>query len=574
MKDFDVCIIGSGAGASPVAYTLAGRGHDVVVLEKGPWFHEDDFTKDELACCLRNVYASDPENEPQVIEMEDDHGQWRAQRVDEAGFDFWNGNCVGGSTNFMSGSFYRLKPVDFHLLSEFGPIEGADVADWPISYEDLEPYYARVEREVGVSGRVIEHPQAEPRSTRFPYPATSEHAIAGMLDRACEELGFHSLPTPRAILPYPAMGRGGCMYNGGLCGSTGCSTGAKGSGRAALLERALTGGHCRLYPGHMVTRLVSDTKGRVVGAEYRDFEGKTGRITAKVFVVACQAIETARLLLMSTGPRYPDGLANGSGLVGKNLLFAGGGAGSGRLPLERFEPEFQQRLRDSKTFINRSLQDWYVIDDPDFGPRQKGGTIGFMPIHPNPVGRAIRQMRGTHGLVWGKALKRRLESHFLQGPLVKIEAFCDWLPVRTCHVRLDPKVRDCRGLPVARIKAGFHVRNLQLGWYLAARGAEVLRKIGAEDVVSFASGAPPANLQAGTCRFGKDPDTSVLDPDCRSHQAENLFITDGSFMPTAGSAPYTFTIYANAFRVAERIAEQLGQTIGPDNRGAVASRRM
>nr|VFJ59558.1 MAG: Choline dehydrogenase [Candidatus Kentron sp. FW] len=556
MKDFDVCVIGSGAGASPVAYTLAKRGYEVLVLEKGPWFTDDDFTKDELACCLRDTYLSNPVAEPQMLETENEQGKWQSGN---AGTIFRNGNCVGGATNFMSGFFYRLKPVDFHLLSEFGPIEGADVVDWPITYQDLEPYYTQVEREVGVSGRVTRHPHTEPRSTPdFPYPATTEHPIAGMLDKSCGELGFHSLPIPRAILPYPAMGRGGCAYNGGLCGSTGCSTGAKGSGRVALLHRAVASGHCRIYSRHMVTRLLSDAKGRVTSAEYRDARGETGRVTAKVFVVACQAIETARLLLLSTGPRYPDGLANGSGLVGKNLLFAGGGAGSGRLPLEKFTPDQRQTLRDTKTFINRALQDWYVIDDADFGPRQKGGTIDFIPIHPNPVGRANRQLQGNDGLAWGKALKRKLESHFLRGPFVKIEAFCDWLPIPDCHIRLDPEIRDRWGLPVAGIRAGFHRHNLRIGWYLAAKGAQVLEKMGAENVVSFASGAPPGNLQAGTCRFGKDPEKSVLDPECRAHQAENLFVTDGSFMPTAGSAPYTWTIYANAFRVAECIARQLG----------------
>ena len=111
---------------------------------------------------------------------------------------------------------------------------------------------------------------------------------------------------------------------------------------------------------------------------------------------------------------------------------------------------------------------------------------------------------------------------------------------------------------VARIRTGLHVRNLQVGWYLASKGAEVLREMGAENVISFASGTPPTNLVAGTCRFGEDPDSSVLDRDCRAHEVENLFVSDGSFMPTGGSVPYTWTIYANAFRVADRMVEQLG----------------
>ncbi len=557
-RDFDVCVIGSGAGAGPVILELARAGYSVVVLEKGPWYREDDFYKDELACCLRRAYGSDPREEPHMVEFEDDEGGWRQVPSYRSHLHFWNGNCVGGASNFMSGFFHRLKPVDFRLRSEFGPIEDADVVDWPISYEELEPYYAKVEREVGVSGRVVAHPFQEPRSTPdFPYPPTREHPIASHIDRACEALGLHPLPTPRAILPRAAQGRGGCSYSG-YCGSYGCATGAKGSARAALIDRALATGRCEIRPQAMVSRLVSDASGKVVAVEYFDAEGQHRRVDARIYVVACQAIESARLLLNSAGPRHPRGLANGSGLVGRNLLFAAGGAGSGRLAYARFKDEEAAELAEFGTFINRSLQDWYVIDDPDFGPRAKGGTIDFVHIHPNPVPRASRQIRGSQGLVWGKPLKRRLEAHFRKGRYVKIEAFADWLPVPDCRVTIDPGLKDKWGLPVARVRTGFHVRNLQVGWYLSQKGAEVLKRMGAEDVVAFASGSPPTNLVAGTCRFGRDPARSVLDPDCRAHEVENLFVTDGSFMPTGGSVPYTWTIYANAFRVAERIIDQLG----------------
>jgi len=405
---------------------------------------------------------------------------------------------------------------------------------------------------------VVPHPHAEPRSSDdFPYPPVREHAIAGHVDQACERLGLHAIPTPRAVLPHGVPGRGGCSYSG-YCGSYGCATGAKGSSRAALLNRAVASGNCEVRAGAMVSRLVSDDSGQVVAVEYLDKEGVTQRVDATIYVVACQSIETARLLLNSPGPRHPDGLANGSGQVGQNLLFAGGGSGSGVLPYAKFSEEKAQRLREVGPFINRAVQDWYVIDDKEFGPRQKGGVIDFVHIHPNPVPRASRQIRGAGQLVWGKPLKRRLESHFGEGRYVKLEAFCDWLPVPDCRVTLDPEVTDKWGLPVARVRIGFHVRNLQVGWYLAARGADVLREMGAEGVVSFAVGSPPTNLVGGTCRFGNDPATSVLNAECRAHEVENLYVTDASFMPTAGSVPFTWTIYANAFRVADEIVAQLG----------------
>ena len=552
--DFDVCVIGSGAGGGPIAWELAHAGYSVVVLEKGPWFTEQDFYKDEIACCRRPGYHSDNRTEPQVLETREETGDWWSRSTYQSGWSFWNGNCVGGSSNFMSGYFHRLKPMDFHLLSEFGPIEGADIVDWPISYDDLSPYYDKVERVVGVSGRVVDHPHAEPRiNPDFAYPATIDHPVARILDESAEKLGFHSFPTPRAILPSAARGRNGCSYSG-YCGSYGCSTGAKGSSRAALLDPAVATGRCEIRPHAMVSRLISDSKGKVIAAEYFDQNGDKQQVDARIFSVSCQAIESARLLLRSTGPRYPHGLANGSGLVGRNLIFAGGGAGSGRLSYEKFGRE----LAVFGPFINRAIQDFYVIDDPDFGPRQKGGTIDFDFQPPSAIGRASHLLTDANGLVWGERLKQHIERHFLRGQYVKIEAFCDWLPNRDCRVQLDNRLKDRWGLPVANIRVAYHEQNLSTGWYLADKGAAVLKQMGAEDVIAYAVASPPTNLQGGTCRFGSNPDKSVLDADCRSHEAENLFVTDGSFMPNGGSVQPTWTIYANAFRVADRIRAQLG----------------
>ncbi|MBI4357216.1 MAG: GMC family oxidoreductase [Gammaproteobacteria bacterium] len=554
MKDAcDVCVIGSGAGGGPVAFTLAKAGYKVIVLEKGPWLTEQDFYKDELACCRRRVYVPDLKEEPHVVEIEEETGGWVARSTGGSGWDFWNGNCVGGSTNFMSGFFYRLKPVDFRLLSTFGPIEDAHIVDWPISYEDLEPYYTLVEREVGVSGKVVLHPHNEPRSTPdFPYPPTQEHPITEDMDKACRTLGFNVFPTPRAILPFAAMGRKGCAYSG-YCGSYGCATGAKGSSRVALINRAVATGHCEVLPKAMVYRLETGGDGKVISAHYFGEQGTSKTIRARIFVVACQAIETARLLLLSKGPKHPNGLGNSSNLVGRNLLFAGGGAGFGWVSFAKFG----EQLRED-TFINRTLQDWYVIRDPNFGQPQKGGTVSFSFEHPAPIARATQLLEDRDKkLVWGHVLKRKLERRFRGGRFIKLEAFCDWLPIDNCLVTLDKTIKDKWHLPVAKIRVAFHPKNLQVGWYLASHGAEVLKQMGAEDVIAYAVGSPPTNLVAGTCRFGKDPKTSVLDPDCRAHEVENLFVTDGSFMPTGGSAPYTWTIYANAFRVADRIKAQL-----------------
>ncbi len=558
MTDFDVCVIGSGAGGGPVAYTLAQQGRSVLVLEKGPWFTEADFYKDELACCRNSVYTPRLRDEQHVIEEANEAGEWVGTPTAESGWDFWNGNCVGGSSNFMSGFFHRMKPVDFRQLSEFGPIAGANIVDWPIGYADLEPYYDKVERIVGVSGKAELHANAEPRSSPdFPQPATLEHAAAGWIDQACAELGYHSLRVPRAILSQPMAGRRGCEYSG-YCGSYGCSSGAKGGSRAALLDQAVATGRCHIRPHAKVHRLISDARGRVVAAEYFDRDAKRRRVSAKIFVVACQAIETSRLLLASTGPRFPAGLANNSGQVGRNLLFSAGGAGGGDLVYGEMSASRAEQLRAMGPFVNRALDDWYVIHDKSLpGGRGKGGIVEFLFSHPNPIGRASAARWGEDGLLWGKPLKRRLENTFRNDRRLAFEAFCDWLPVDSCFVGLDGAVKDRWGDPVARVRVGHHDHSLKVGEYLADKAKQVLAKMGARNIDSNVSASPPPNLVAGGCRFGADPASSVLDPDCRAHEVDNLYVSDGSFMPTGGSVPYTWTIYANAFRVADRIAASL-----------------
>jgi len=559
MADFDLCIVGSGAGAGPVALTCAAAGYSVVVLEKGPWFTAADFTKDELACCQRSVYTPRLADEQHVIEEEDRAGGWQATPTAESGWNFWNGNCVGGSSNFMSGFFYRLKPVDLRLRSTFGPIAGAEVVDWPIAYAELEPYYAKVEEIVGISGRVVDHPFAEPRSTAdFPYPPTAEHPIAARFDTVTASLGLHPLPTPRAVLPHAALGRDGCAYSG-YCGSYGCATGAKGSARAALLDKAIATGRCTIRAHAKVTHLESDATGQVTGAAYVDRAGVRQQVTARLYVVACQAIETSRLLLLSRGPRHPNGLANNHGQVGRNLLFSAGGSGGGDLVYAGLSPAAAADLREVGPFVNRGLQDWYEVDAPSLGGRVKGGTIDFLFEHPNAIVRANHLKWSDDGrLLWGSALKRRLKAAFTESRRFRFEVFCDWLPHPDCHVRLDPMVRDRWGSPVARVRVGHHPHDVAIGRLLAERAEGILRALGAKQVASSTTGAPPTNLQAGGCRFGLDPATSVLDPDCRAHDVDNLYVTDGSFMPTGGSVPYTWTIYANALRVADRIVARLG----------------
>ena len=555
---YDVCVIGSGAGAGPVIYELSKAGYKVIVLEKGPWYRTKDFSKDEMVATRRSVYTPNLKDEPQVIEDLNDQGEWEAQSTYETGRDFWNGNCVGGSSNFMSGYFSRLKPVDFKLLSTYGEIPGANIADWPITYDDLEPYYEKVERLVGVSGKVVPHKFMSPRSTPdYPYPPLAENIVSSWIDQAAAKLNIQTIPLPRAILSKKKGDRKACYYSN-FCGSYGCSSDAKGSSRVALIREALKTGNCAVIPNAKVYHLETNGKYQLQRAWYYDAGGQKQSIRAKIFVVAAQAVETSRLLLMSKNKDFPNGLANNNGQVGKNLIFSGGGVGAGDFYYDELDPELAKELAKPGVFVNRTLQDFYELINPETGQKMKGGTVDFLFEHANPVSKAIREKWDDEGnLRWGKPLKQHLRNYFTNVRKLKFEIFVDWLPTDNCFVSLSDKVKDKWGDPVAKIRIGNHPHDLKVAEIIADKSKQILSKMGAHNIFANISGAPPNNLQAGGCRFGNDPKTSVLNAQCQTHEVDNLFITDGSFMPTGGSVTYTWTIYANSFRVADFIKNKL-----------------
>ena len=544
---YDICIVGSGAGGSPIAYELSNAGYKVVVLEKGENYKEEDFSKDELAVSRRSMFTPMLKDEQHVINDRDEDGTIRRYEGSEYNWNFWNGSMVGGSSNLMSGYFHRMKPNDFRLKSKFGEIKGANVVDWPISYEDLEPYYTKVEEVVGVSGDAKKHKFLEPRSSEnFPYKMLETNGVTKWFDTTCIKLGYESIPTPRAVLPQNALGRNACSYSN-FCGSYGCATGAKGSARAAPLQKC----KAEIITDAFVYQLDSD-KSQVTKAHYYDKNLKSHTIEAKVFVVAAQAIETSRLLLNSKNAHFPFGLANNSGQVGKNLIFSAGGSGEGRFRFEKLTSEQQQELMQPGLFFNRSLQDWYEFEKDE--KKYKGGTIDFLFEHANVVSRASREMYNDNGeLIWGEELQNKIHKNLTTSRILTFEVFNDWLPTDHCNVTLDDKVRDKYGVKVGAINLYSHPHDVEVGKHLAKKAKNVLKMMGAEDIYVNISASPPPNLVAGGCRFGINPKTSVLDLNCKAHELNNLYVTDASFMPTGGSVPYTWTIYANSFRVADSI---------------------
>jgi len=551
--EYDCCIVGSGVGAGPIAYELSKAGYKVAVLEKGKWYSEKDFRKDEQNS-RHSIFKSQLKDEPHVLQEPDGEGGWDTDTTSQ----FWGGNIVGGASNFMSAYFHRLKPEDFRLVSTFGRIEGANTVDWPISYDEMEPYYTKAEQVVGISGRIVQHPFLEPRSTPdYPFPPTAEHPISSWFDKTCTDMGLNPLPMARGILSKPFNNRESCQYSG-YCGGYGCASGAKASSRAALLDQSVAEGNCDLITEAKVYRLNSDAKGKVVSADYYDKDNQSIRVRAKIFVVACYSIESARLLLSSPGEKHSKGLGNKYDQIGKNLHCCAGGTGHGIFDYKQFSAKQVAELHTRGPFFNRALQDWYFIDDKKvFGQRIKGGTIDFVFDGPAPTAEANELKRENGNLLWGTPLKQRIKSFFTESKDFKFEVFCDWLTTDDCHVSLDPSQKDKWGSPVAKVKVGAHPHDLKVGQYIVDKGKEVMKNLGAQSVRGSAFSSPTSNLIAGGLRFGNDPKTSALDADCRVHGTENCFVTDGSFMPNGGSVTPTFTIYANSFRVADKILQQL-----------------
>jgi choline dehydrogenase-like flavoprotein len=538
----DVLIVGSGAGGSPLALRLSAAGLDVLVLEKGPHHAREDYRHDEVAMATRRAFFTPPlAEEPHVVV----DGSEPAATPKLSTFG-WIACCVGGGTTQMGSSFYRFHPDDFRVQSRFGPFEA--VADWPLTYDELEPYYTLAEREVGVSGASRGSPFEPPRSADFPMPPLDQHPIAEALDRACGRLGVSPVHTPRAINSQWYLGRPPCALCT-QCAGFGCPTGARGSTPEALLARATRIGRCEIRPRAMVRTITLDRRGRASGCIYIDETGTEHEVRASVVCVCCSAVESARLLLLSRGPGFPDGLANRGGLVGRNLQFHAGSAARARFRYDRHGPA----LRENRNpLIGRSLLDYQTLPR-GVSPFPKGGVLRFDFERQPPIAKAHRVARLGGTYARGTVLKRRLREHFCDGRDVELEVFHDFVPNDRTFVSLDPCVRDKWGLPVARITLRAPEHHRLAGEWLTARGCDVLDAMGADEVAPRGVGYVVDILAHGTCRAGTDPATSVLDPLCRTHDVPNLFVVDGSFMPTSGGPPSTLTILANSFRVADHL---------------------
>ncbi|MDX9961366.1 MAG: GMC family oxidoreductase [Aliarcobacter sp.] len=547
---YDVCVIGSGAGAGPIIYELSQKGLKVCVLEKGDIYTEKDFSKDEMVV-RKSIYTPNLKDEYHTIEEFID-GSWQKFPTYETGWNFWNGSLLGGSSNFMSGYFHRLKPNDFKLASSYEVPKDSNIVDWPISYDDMEKYYEKVERVVGISGKVQEYEFSEPRSTKeFPYSALEENKIVDLIDKSCKELNYKSIKTPRAIITKQKGHRNPCYYSN-YCGSYPCSSAAKGSSRASLIKDALLTNNVTIIPNAFVIKLNTNKDKKITSAVYLTKKSSKKEIKAKLFVLAAQAVETSRLLLNSKDENFPNGVANNSLNVGKNFLSSSGGIVSASFD------ERNMNLKDLLTpglFVNRTLMDWYYTKE------FKAGTIDILFEHANPIRRASNLRWNEDELIIGEQLQNRIFENFTKTRRLNIEIFTDWTPNDNSFISVDEKYKDKYAIPVANIRIGTNPQDLKASKFLEEKAIKLFEQMGAKDIKSEISQLPSGNLQAGGCRFGNNPKTSVLNKYCQAHEVSNLFVTDGSFMPTGGSVPFTWTIYANSFRVADYIKDNFENII-------------
>jgi choline dehydrogenase-like flavoprotein len=533
-EEADFVIVGAGAAGGILAAELSSAGFGVVVLEQGPWRQSHEFHHDELGYWILGTLTGNPTDDPQTFRKTPEE----TAEVRSAPPPLVYARGVGGSSVHFTANYWRFRPLDFRERSLLGPIAGTGFDDWPLTYEELEPYYGRVDWEIGVSGAPLRGDG--PRSRPYPVPPLPVKSSGVLLEKGATALGMHAEPAPMAILSQPYEGRSACRHCG-FCMAYGCEYGAKSSTLVTMIPKAVASGNCEIRPGSTVFRIDTDAAGRATGVLYHDAQGTEQRQRARAVILAANGAETTRLLLLSTSSAFPDGLANSSGLVGRYLMFNGQTAAFG---------SFEHPLNEHKSVqVTRIIHDFYE-SDPRRGFYGGGGIDARMSQGP-----LLFAAFGTPPDVptRGPEFKRFLHENFTR--TVEVAGHTTSLPLESNSITLDPNVKDRFGRPALRVTYRDHPDDLATMRFLHERSKELLEAAGARRVWDF--GVQESTLGAhllGTCRMGNDPATSVVDRWHRTHDVANLFICDGSSFVTSGRGQPTMTIQALAFRAAEAIA--------------------
>ena len=537
MSQYDVIVVGSGAGGGVAAAVLAEAGKSVLLLERGRELSTEDIGRDHLRNQRVSLYGHNagPDIDGNPRTSEDD----RVIRPHEPGY-LNNAACIGSGTRVYAGQAWRYMPQDFRMASIYGVPEGSSLADWPISYDDLAPFYERVEWELGVCGddRTMYH---LPRYHKpYPMPALPLPDKSRVHLKGLEALGWRALRMPRLINSIPYNDRPACAYCQ-HCFGFGCPNDSKNGSHNTTIPRALRSGNCELRSQVMARELLISDAGSVKGVSVVEADGAERVFTAEVVVLSCGAVETARLLLNSASGREPNGIGNNSDQVGRHLQGHYYPGASGLFPQDIYD----------------GLGPGASIATCDFN-HDNSDIIGGGMLTDSDVCTPIVVWKSQYppdAPRWGIEAKRFMRENFrrindINGPVHEI-------PHSDGRVTINTKVRDRYGIPVAHLSGTTHPETVRTATFMHERAREWLRASGAIKVwgAKPVLGLSGGQHQAGTCRMGEDPATSVVDKWCRVHSHDNLFVADASPHVTNGGFNPAETIMALAWRTGENIVK-------------------
>jgi choline dehydrogenase-like flavoprotein len=550
-KVYDVCIVGSGAGGGMAAMVLAEAGAEVVMLEAGPQW---DVQKDGkmLAWSYDSPRRGASSRERPFGEFDGCLGGWDIEGepytvAQGESFRWFRARMVGGRTNHWGRISLRAGPWDFKARSRDGLGD-----DWPISYDDIKPYYDKLDSFVGIFGS-NEGMENEPDGIFQPPPKPRCYELA--VKKACDALGVKIIPARMSILTRPLNGRAACHYCG-QCGR-GCKTHSNFSSPTVLLPPAFKTGRLKLITGAMAREVETNDEGLATGVSY--IETATGKVTsvrAKIVVLAASACESARLLLNSKSRRHPSGLANSSGAVGRYLTDSIGTRISGHVPALADLPVHN----DDGAGGHHLYIPWWLdnrkLDFPrgyhlEFGGGRNMPGYGFMG--------GIHSLQGGG---YGKALKDDYRRYY--GSFVSFAPRGEMIPNEHSYCDLDPNVVDRYGIPALRFHWRWSDYEAKQMRHSHVVSREIIEKMGgrvttpmptAEQQFGILTGGEIIH-EAGTTRMGDSSRTSVLNKYCQAHDAKNVFVADSGPFVSNAHKNMTWTILALAWRTAEYIAEE------------------
>ena len=553
----DVVIVGLGAAGGVAALPLTNAGLDIVGIEAGSRLTKRDFAPDEIRNNVRDWPFSVRKCDSEVPTL-------RRSRSDDAvqGGNHPMMNGVGGTTLHYWAQSWRLNPWDFKVVSEttrrYGASRipaGSTVEDWPFGYEELEPFYDRVEHEIGVSGQAGNlngeknpngNPFEGPRQRDYPMPALRWTRFLDRMAESARTLGWQPFPGPAAINSEAYQGRSGCMYHG-HCNKGGCHVDAKNSPAVTTIPRAEATGRLKVVTHATVTKIETDAQGKVTGVTYLQDREEFFQPARFVFV-ASYTYENVRLLLLSKSRAFPIGLSNNHAQVGKHYLSHHQGAGV--TALFPYDLHAWYGLPAQGVAVDDFADDNFDHSALDF----IGGGNLWVYSDRRPISAASM---GTFGRAptWGSAWKAFVRENADRTNSAYIQKTT--LPYAANYLDLDPVVKDPLGFPVIRITAEYKQNELAIADYLQEKMVQWYREAGATDIIRGGLGGQmgvSTHAYGGT-RMGDDPETNVVNRYGLSHEVPNLGVLGASVMGTSGARNPTLTAQALAWRTAEHVAE-------------------